>query len=200
VVRTAPNELSFSSATSWKDIYPSRKGHKVFIKSKVYDVAAFVGESRSIVNEQDPAVHAKMRKTVAPAFSERSLREAHPLVMEVTDNFINEVRRRRGSTFDLTQWFSLVTFDLATTLALGECFDTVKAGKTHPWAVFFMNGVKAIGDAEFLRRFPLLKRLVLAFPPPQMRKMRKELNLHEEFCRAQIKKWVTSFRSWLWTC
>jgi hypothetical protein len=36
VVRVAPSELSFSSATAWKDIYTQRKSGHVFIKDKQF--------------------------------------------------------------------------------------------------------------------------------------------------------------------
>jgi hypothetical protein len=75
VVRTAPNELSFSSAASWKDIHGFRQGHQAFIKSPFYDGGSFADVAHSIVSERDPVTHGKMKKHLSHAFSERSLKD-----------------------------------------------------------------------------------------------------------------------------
>lgn len=80
VVRTAPNELSFNSAQSWKDIYDFRQGHLTFIKSEFYDGGSFADQCGSIVSERDPKVHGVMRKYLSHAFSQRSLTEQEYLV------------------------------------------------------------------------------------------------------------------------
>ena len=74
VVRTAPNELSFNTAQSWRDTYGIRKGHEHFIKSEFYDGGNFAAEALLIVSERNPADHSEMRKYLSGAFSDRSLR------------------------------------------------------------------------------------------------------------------------------
>ncbi|KAK3315818.1 benzoate 4-monooxygenase cytochrome P450 [Apodospora peruviana] len=190
VVRISPNELSFNTPSSWRDIYGFRKGHGVFTKSFAYDAAAFTGESRSIVNERDPAKHAKMRKLIAPAFSERALRDQYLLIDKVTERFISEIGKRaeRGEAVDLEKWFSMTTFETITDLALGENFHSLEAGKKHPWSMFFMNGARAMGDGIAVMRFPWLMKLLLAMPPPTMKAMIRELRAHEEFTTELVKK------------
>ena len=193
VVRTSPKELSFITASSYGDIYGHRgKGHGVFRKTAVYDAAAFTAQTRSIVNERDPAEHARMRRLVSPAFSEKALRMQHPFIAKATDALIEELGRpeRLGQPIDLSTWFSLVSFDIVTNLSLGEDFATVRAAKRHPWNVFFGNAAHAMADAIVLLRVPILKRIVLAFPPPQMKAMIKELRLHEDYCIKAVKKCV----------
>ncbi|KAL4900652.1 hypothetical protein BDW74DRAFT_182488 [Aspergillus multicolor] len=67
--RVAPNERSFSSASSWFDIYGIRPGHRLFTKSPFYDSGSFAGRAHSIVSERDPIVHGRMRKNISHAFS-----------------------------------------------------------------------------------------------------------------------------------
>lgn len=59
VVRVAPNEVSFSSPSSWEDIYGFRPGHKTFIKSDFYDGGSFADQVHSIVSERDPVEHGR---------------------------------------------------------------------------------------------------------------------------------------------
>lgn len=190
MVRSAPNELSFITASSWRDIYTFRKDHQVFIKTSAYDAAAFTAQARSIVNERDPVEHAKMRKMLAPGFSDRAVRQQWPLINQIVDIFIHQLARRaeKGELIDLTLFFGLVTFDIVTNLALGESFHSVEAGKMHPWAVFFKNGARAMGEGVAMMRFPWITKLVLAMKPPQLMAMIKELKMHEAVCIEMVKR------------
>jgi cytochrome P450 len=190
IVRTAPNELSFISPRSWRDIYGYRKDHLVFRKSQNYDAAAFTAQTRSIVNEQDPAEHAKMRKMLAPAFSDRSLRLQWPLIDETVNTLITELAKlsTAGKPANLSLYFSLATFDLSVSLALGEEMHSIETGKPHPWADFFQNGVEAMCQAVAIRRFPWLQKLVVALKPPPMGGLIKQLRKHEAMCIEMVKK------------
>jgi len=134
VVRVAPNELSFSSAQSWKDIYGFRQGHKTFVKSPFYDGGSFADQAHSIVSERDPVEHGRMRKYLSHAFSDRSLKEQEVLVAEVVDEFIVQIGKQ-GTThegIDIVKWFNLTTFDIIGSLAFGESFEGVKSGWYSP--------------------------------------------------------------------
>ncbi|KAK0639400.1 benzoate 4-monooxygenase cytochrome P450 [Cercophora newfieldiana] len=190
VVRTAPNELSFISPRSWRDIYAYRKDHLVFRKSLAYDAAAFTDQTRSIVNEQDPAEHSKMRKMLAPAFSDRNLRLQWPLIDETVNTLIAELSKLATAKkpADLSLYFSLATFDVSASLALGEEFHSIEAGKLHPWAVFFKHGAEAMGQGVAAGRFPWLKKILVAVKPPPMGGLIKQLHKHEALCIEMVKK------------
>jgi len=147
-VRTAPNELSFISPRSWRDIYGYRKDHLVFRKSLAYDAAAFTDQTRSIVNEQHPAEHSKMRKMLSPAFSDRNQRLQWPLIDEAVNTLTDELSKLASAQkpANLSLYFSLTTFDISASFALGEEFHTIEAGKLHPWAIFFKHGAEAMGQ------------------------------------------------------
>jgi len=129
VVRTAPNELSFNTQGSWKDIYGFRQGHKPFIKSDFYDGGSFAAEAHSIVSERDPVEHGKMRKYLAHAFSDRSLKEQEYLITEIVDKFIDQIGKHGRDGLDLVMWFNLATFDIIGSLAFGEPFGGVASGR-----------------------------------------------------------------------
>jgi len=131
VVRTAPNELSFNSVSSWQDIYGFRVGHKPFIKSEFYDGGSFADQAHSIVSERDPVVHGKMRKYLSHAFSDRSLKAQEHLVSEVVDLFIAKLGERgtNAEGTNMVMWYNLCTFDIIGSLAFGESFEGVQSGK-----------------------------------------------------------------------
>ena len=130
IVRTAPNELSFTSVGSWKDIYGFRQGHLPFIKSEFYDGGSFADQAHSIVSERDPTVHARMRKYLSHAFSDRSLKEQEDLVAEVVDLFIQQIGMHGNCDegTDMVMWFNLTTFDIIGSLAFGETFGGLESG------------------------------------------------------------------------
>ena len=126
----APNELSFSSAQSWKDIYGQRKGHATFVKSAFYDGGNFANQAHSVVSEREPAKHAEMRKYLSNAFSDRSLKEQEYLVSCIVDKFVSEIERRGSSPkgVNMTLWFNLMTFDVVGKLAFGRYFGGLDSG------------------------------------------------------------------------
>lgn len=130
VVRTAPNELSFNSSQSWKDIYGFRPaGHQTFVKSDFYDGGSFADRAHSIVSERDPTEHGKMRKYLSHAFSDRSLTEQEKLIAEIIDQFIEVIGKRGAQGLDICQAFEMMTFDVIGSLAFGEEFGGVESGR-----------------------------------------------------------------------
>lgn len=132
VVRVAPNELSFNTAQSWRDIYEKRKGQGAFIKSEFYDGGNFAAEAHSIVSVRDPDDHSRMRRYLRDAFSDRSLREQEHLISEVIDRFVDRIgeESKSQSGLDIVLWFNLMTFDIIGSLAFGQSFGGVDSGKS----------------------------------------------------------------------
>ncbi|KAL9580016.1 MAG: hypothetical protein Q9212_004747 [Teloschistes hypoglaucus] len=126
IVRIAPNELSFSSFEAWRDMHGFRSGHQTFIKGEFYEGGSFAGQGiKSLVSERNPKEHAKMRKYLSHAFSDRSLKEQEFLISEVVDQFVNQIGIQgapSGEGIDLVKWFNLTTFDIITSLAFGDSF------------------------------------------------------------------------------
>lgn len=116
IVRTAPNDVSFSSSQAWRDIYSARKGHQHFIKSEFYDGGNFAAESLSIVSERDPEKHGHMRKYLSSVFSDRSLKEQEYLIAQTVDELVDQLKRHASESneaTDMTMWYNLATFDVS---------------------------------------------------------------------------------------
>lgn len=152
VVRTSPNELSFSSVGSWKDIYGFRQGVGTFIKSEFYDGGSFADQAHSIVSERDPVTHGKMRKHLSHAFSDRSLKDQESLINEVVDELIMQLgiyaSGEQGA--DIVMWFNLATFDIIGSLAFGESFGGLKSG----WS--WLESIMGNNDSEYDRKISFL--------------------------------------------
>ncbi|KAI1257585.1 hypothetical protein MGN70_000628 [Eutypa lata] len=132
-VRVGPDEVSFNSAQSYRDIYGARAGHKPFRKSEFYSGGSFTVEfgTRSIISETDPEAHKQMRASLAGAFSERSINEQEHLVSFSIDKFMCLVGHKgaRPEGVDMTEAFEALTFDITGDLAFGEPFGALDNGK-----------------------------------------------------------------------
>lgn len=209
VVRTSPNELSFSSASSWKDIYGFRPGHRPFIKSRFYDGGSFADQAHSIVSERDPVVHGEMRKGLSHAFSDRSLKEQEGLVAEVVDLFIQQLGLHASGAegADLVMWFNLTTFDIIGSLAFGESFGGLTSGSCTCWEVGRLSQInsRTAGDYHFwiklvtkalrkgaladtMDRFPFLAKILKAVTPKAMDALIQDTKNHEAHTMALIER------------
>lgn len=114
VVRIAPDELAFSSAQSWRDIYGHAvKGKKYFRKTEWY---TGVGDMPpSISTEPDPAKHSQMRRTLANAFSNSTLKGQATVINRYLDLFVSQINKHNGTTgICVEEWFNWLTFDIVS--------------------------------------------------------------------------------------
>ena len=138
VVRIAPNDLSFATVSSSKEIYNhSGKGHRPFLKSMFYDRA---DQELSIVMVRDPSVHALKRRGLANAFSAKALREQESLVLRYVEMWLTQLseRAKKGEMVDVVEWYAWLTFDIIGDLAFGEPFGAVEEGQPHP-CIWFIS-------------------------------------------------------------
>jgi cytochrome P450 len=126
-VRLGPNELSFSSAKTFKTIYGGvNKENPRFIKSLWYDVP---GQEPGIANERDPSRHSEVRRTLSHAFSSKSLNLQENILVKYIDLFVSQLKKHGPrQTIPMQEWYNWLTFDIIGDLAFGEPFGAVAEG------------------------------------------------------------------------
>jgi len=118
VVRIAPDELSFISGESaWHDIYGAHTGEKAATGKYLKDRRWFAepyNDTWSIL-QADAEAHPRMRRILAPAFSDRALREQESLIQGYVDLFVQRLHEQASGTengeVDLVRWFNYFTFE-----------------------------------------------------------------------------------------
>lgn len=190
MVRTAPNELSFNTANSWRDIYGFRQGHRPFVKSDFYDGGSFADQYGSIVSERDPAAHGRMRKYLSHAFSHRSLVEQEKLIHGIIDRFMERLQSfgTEEKTFDLVQWFNILTFDIIGDLAFGESFQGIESGSTHPWISRITGAMTQGALADCFRRFPLIAKMVMTMAPGTVQNAIADTKINEQYSIELVRR------------
>lgn len=185
VVRLAPNEISFiSGETAWRDIYTARAVKRnsnpgAYLKDPNWYARTPNGVSSiSTASEVD---HARQRRLLSHAFSEKALKSQEPIIQSQVDLLIRRlhehVHDQAKGIVDLVRWYSFTTFDVIADLTFGESFHCLRDRKFHPWAAMAYEALKSNGFISMKQYFPIWARIVFFF------KKQKQLESRAEFFR-----------------
>ncbi|GIZ44025.1 hypothetical protein CKM354_000723400 [Cercospora kikuchii] len=186
VVRVAPNELSFSSADSYKDVYGFKKaGHGSLQKDE--DFYTNPGTiTRDIVNSDD-ANHARMRKIFSHAFSDRSLKLQEPLFLTHIDKMISKIREDPSKSYDMVKLYNCTTFDIMGDLTFGEPLGMLDNSDYHPWVAAIFGGLHFGVILHSMRMLaPSLDKFLLKYCMPNS--IKEQMQLHADFSRLRVER------------
>lgn len=195
VVRIAPNSLAYRAAPAWKDIYGHRKkGHKIFRKDPALYAPTPNGVNAIITaNDQE---HARMRRLLTHAFSNKALREQEGILHVYADMLTDKLNGLFGDSstpvIDLTRWFNFTTFDLIGDLAFGEPFDCLSNDRYHWWVLTILDAVKASAYLKIFWFYPILFPLVSILIPKHLLKKRTDtFNLSVDKVHRRLQRQTT---------
>jgi len=140
IVRTSPGQLSFIHDQAWRDIFTQRHGSQQMQKTLQ---ARKINGAYSIINAPDD-IHARQRKMLSHAFSERALRDQEPLMKTYVDLLVSIMREDAAAhrSVDIVRYFNFLTFDLIGDLAFASPFGALRERREHPWMKVFFRGVR----------------------------------------------------------
>lgn len=173
VVRISPRELSFINASAWKDIHGNRPGHRSFEKDPaVYRIPPNKIASLLTANRAD---HARMRRVLGHAFSDRASRDQEPVVESYVDILINRLHEQvegiEGGKLDISKWFRWTSFDIAGDLSFGESFECLQNQQLHSWANMITGFLKADVCLAACNRFDAFQRILPYLVPKKTKLM-----------------------------
>ncbi|KAI2672411.1 hypothetical protein CBS147355_8131 [Penicillium roqueforti] len=175
ILRIGPNELAFNTAQAFRDIYGARPGG-CFPKNRSQYVAPANGVDH-LVCAVDNATHARQKRLLAQAFSEKALRDQEGLITGYVDTLITKLRsqiRQGASIVDVKSWMNFTTFDITGDLMFGESFDCLKDSQLHPWIKLIFSSMKAIAFIGAANQFPMLKGFLDLFIPREVKRVGQE--------------------------
>ncbi|KAK6842675.1 hypothetical protein PG987_003535 [Apiospora arundinis] len=147
VVRLRPNELHFSSANAYNDIYnPSARWDKDRVQYES------VGADHSLVS-LIPYEEAKQRKAVLKAWCG-----------EKADRLIEVLKKRNeeGKSSDLLMAFRCMALDAATDFCFGTSLEALDAPEFRAPLLVAMDA--ALPGFVVMKHFPLLRKIALSLP------------------------------------
>ncbi|KAI2473577.1 putative toxin biosynthesis cytochrome P450 monooxygenase [Annulohypoxylon bovei var. microspora] len=148
VVRIAPNDISYTNAEAWNAIYGHHTApegiHLMRNLPKEPDLDFYGALGLFSTDGED---HARQRRQLAPAFSDRALRDQESLITCYIDRAISRFGENAQARrpIDLSAWFNYITFDIIGDLVFGhDVFECVGRSRCHPLV------------SELLSRFEIL--------------------------------------------
>ncbi|KAI1388488.1 benzoate 4-monooxygenase cytochrome P450 [Hypoxylon trugodes] len=136
VVRVSPDEVSCAGTSSFKEVYGARygKGGPLTRDTRTAPLKEMFGAVGMF--QADVQEHARIRRQLNPAFSEKASREQEPLVMGYIDSMIRKLRgaTQKGEAVDIEKYTMWATFDIQGDLVFGEdVFKCIEKEQYHPW-------------------------------------------------------------------
>ena len=199
VVRVAPDELSFTDPAAWRDIYPQNFLRPYEYKDKPPGKAA-----ENLISASEPD-HARFRRILAPAFSEKSIHEQEAMVKGHVDLLIQKLSEiihhdasRTTAVVDLLQWFNYTTFDVIGDFVWGSSFDCLGQAHPHPWIQVIAQFKVALIAGSFKFYPPLDSILMFITPKSAMAELwmiwkTTEDKISQRFAARQKRRDVMSY-------
>ncbi|KAI8930429.1 hypothetical protein NX059_012380 [Plenodomus lindquistii] len=183
VVRVSPDELSFLHPDAWRDIYghgPGQgKGTRGSAPPKDWLWGGLIAPNgvASVLEEQDPKDHLRVRRIFEPAFSDRALKEQEPLFMKYVDQLVgnlkDEVREQPEKRVDMVKNYNYES-------------------KYNPWVSLIFDSIRVTCRFNLIKQYPWLSRLVTANLPDSVRRTRQE---HFQYSVDRVSKRIERGRT-----
>ncbi|KAM7200691.1 Cytochrome P450 monooxygenase sdnF [Naviculisporaceae sp. PSN 640] len=134
VVRIGPSEISFISTPAWKDIYGLKRCRQIERDPQSFPSLTPNGARFDLLT-YSPVDHAKYRKILNPCFSEKSTKDYEGTIHENVDKLVGKLKKnvktKKTSRENVTNWFQWLTFDMVTDVCWGKSFECVANEKSH---------------------------------------------------------------------
>ncbi|OAL51830.1 cytochrome P450 [Pyrenochaeta sp. DS3sAY3a] len=183
VVRCAPNELSFIEPETWKDVY----GHKAtaLVKDTEFYGPDASGEPPGLIRA-DNISHARQRRLVSHAFSDRALKDQEPLLKGYVELLIEKLTEAAAQgQVNMVAWYNFTTFDIMADLTFGESLGQLASSSYNPWVNSIFSHVKVGSLGRLFRSWPGLTGLVNVLIPSDIR---EKGEAHTSFSHERVDK------------
>ncbi|GFF77557.1 benzoate 4-monooxygenase cytochrome P450 [Aspergillus lentulus] len=149
VVRSGPDEVTFTTAEAWNDIYGH--GHRQLPEVQISTI-----NGKDIFSAYD-VDHARFRKALSHAFSAKGLQAQECLVARYIDKLNERLKEfaESGRAADMGKWYNLATFDLIGDLGFGEPFGGLDRAEYHHGVATMFGFVKSIPFLRALHLYPV---------------------------------------------
>ncbi|KAL8346708.1 hypothetical protein RB598_000550 [Gaeumannomyces tritici] len=127
VVRLSPSELSFASIRAQEDIHchqSSQRRH--FTKAETLEslMGDIVWPAPNLLTTTAPAEHARLKRALQPAFTQRALADQEAIQQRHVDDMVarlrHEISARASTTLDLSPFLSRAIWHIISDLSFGE--------------------------------------------------------------------------------
>ncbi|KAI1153642.1 cytochrome P450 [Nemania diffusa] len=168
-VRFAPNDLSYTEAQAWKDIYVIPKGGKENGKEIRFHPLSANG-TPNMITEPSLERHAIVRHIFSSAFSEKALKAQEPLFQRFANLMV--MRGRENGTVNMAKLLNYTTFDIMAEFAFGESLGLLQENKYSEWVSKVFNTLVVLPAVQMIQFYALSRKLFDIVEPKSIAKMR----------------------------
>jgi cytochrome P450 len=128
--RIQPNEIVFNSPSAFRSIYGNKGNVR---KGDTYKVWQRDMNLTSTLTETNQTVHARKKRLLAFAFTDKALHTAETFIIQHVDRWCDLLAKidEGGNTQNLADLANYLVFDIMCDLAFGKSFDTKELGEEN---------------------------------------------------------------------
>ncbi|CAI6335388.1 unnamed protein product [Periconia digitata] len=184
VVRYAPNELSYIESDVVKSVYGHGKSD--FQKQSVFYGKDLYGSPPGMIRANKES-HARQRKLVSHAFSDKALRDQEDIFKHYVGLLLSKLKERAAEKkpVDMVKWYNFTTFDIMADLTFGEPLGLLEGSEYTEWVAALFGHMKTITISSVIRRWELLETLFQKMVP---RKLKEKQKLHLAHSSTRVDK------------
>lgn len=123
VVRVGPDELSFSDLSSIKDIYG--QSSQLCLKASVFYRGFTITGTESVFSSLDRHVHSRMRRLLAPGFSQNGVLQFQDDINRHINQFLSRIQESRSQSVEFHDLTHHLFVDITSELSFGKSFDSL---------------------------------------------------------------------------
>ncbi|KAF4300734.1 hypothetical protein GTA08_BOTSDO07123 [Botryosphaeria dothidea] len=132
--------------------------------------------------------HARLRRAILPAFSDRALWEQESFLQLYADKLVGQLRRCCAEgTQDMRRWYGLMAFDVVSDLAFGQaagCLDNAD----QPWLQVIGARAKSIVWFQFAMYYGLDRGMGMLAPKSSIEARKRHLELTTAKVRRRLRQ------------
>lgn len=185
-IRIAPDELSYTNAQAWKDIFAHIPGKEEWPKHPRRTQKTPNGIPNILGAEKEP--HARYRRLLAHAFSEKGLREQEGLIGGYVNLLIERLSElaKAGKVTTIVDWYNMTVFDVIGDLSWGASFDCLQTGRVHEWIPAIQGALKFVFQSSVPRALGLASLVPYLVPKDVQASRAKNYKFASERVKARI--------------
>ncbi|KAI0598445.1 cytochrome P450 [Biscogniauxia sp. FL1348] len=186
VVRYSPYELSYTGTQAWRDVYGA-KGKNENPKDLKFYTAPKNGSPPLVMLDSEE--HPRVRRLLAPGFSDRALKQQEYLFQQYSDLMISKIReavdKNADGSVDMVKMYNLATFDIMAELTFGESLGVLDNSEYNPWIDLIFKSLSMLPIVQITEYYPVLQRLYELLEPKSLARLRSS---HFKYCTDRLDK------------
>ncbi|KAK4555062.1 hypothetical protein LTR86_007828 [Recurvomyces mirabilis] len=133
IIRVSPNALSYADSQAYHDILAHKPGQPEWPKDPAKQNIPPNGIPHILGADKEN--HARYRRLLAHAFSEKGLQEQQGTILQYVDLLIKRLGAKAdsGEVINIVEWFNMTVFDVIGDLAWGASFQSLESSQVHEW-------------------------------------------------------------------